>query len=266
MIKSFNAFDRLLENKKLFEGNEFLVHNIDLTSGSPDLVQARKFVKEMTGMEPPSTRNLGKLIDFCVDNYKGFNNDIDKGPLKPQVDTIKNRIKDFFKSTEIEDDLRWITADDAESAVDAAFRNVRFRDSNSNAKGLLQRFFDTFEYVSKNTNRDTEGLDVTAIKMIKWIVQEIKEVWDPSGWDAYAWGLGGDSDAILAFNKDFTNMYGDYVEALAKYAKEKDSAQQGTQPSTTAPTRSEPTATTRTTSTGSKQKQDWNRTKKLSFK
>lgn len=259
MIKRFSVFNEQLDNQRVFE-NEYLIQNITLVSGSEDLSLARKFVKEMTKKEPPPTKNLGELTNFCIDNYYGFQYPEERGALKPQVDVIKQVMKTFFASTEVEvDETKWFSPEgDDTFAVDATFRNFR----RSGFRGLLQRFFDTFWYIKTNTTETSDGLDVRARNLIKEIVQEIKEIWDPEGWDAYAWGMGGDSNAIKTFNIEFGNMYGEYAEALANLKKSgAKTAVPDKQPS--APSS---TSAPKTKTSAAKPAQDWNRSKKLSFK
>jgi hypothetical protein len=250
MIKKFEQFVIAL-NEEL--NAKYVVTNKDLLRGSDDMKLARAFIKEMTRKEAPSGMyNIGKLIDFCVDNYYGFN-DSEAKELSSSIDEIKNMIKNFFSSTEIEmDTYRELGYEDDEKGtmeVDAVFRNVRRTSDSSNARGMLQKFFETFWYIKTHTTKDSTGLDKKANDLISSIIQEIKTVWDPEGIDGW-WIIGGDSDAIENTKKYFKDVYGGYAEAKTLYLngqKPADNAAQGKTPAATS------TSTTQQNSTSAQQ-------------
>lgn len=218
MIKSFSNFS----SSRIFEGEEHLIQNMAIIPGSNDYQVVRNFIKEVTnGKLPPSNMtNILQLVKFCVDNYFAFNYPEEKGALKPAVDKIKEGIMSFFKSVELEEE--WFDAGDEGKtyAVDAVFKNTR--KGTGWGRGMLQRFFDIFWYIRTHPNETSAGLDEKANLLIREAIQEIKETWDPEGWDPYVWGLGGDSDAIKSLNRKFLEMYGGYAimrgELLAKQA------------------------------------------------
>jgi hypothetical protein len=222
MIKTFSKFNEE-STTKIYEGSEHLVSSMDIIPGTDDYQIVTKFIKEMcNGKVPPASKtNILQLVNFCVNNYFGFNYPEEKGPLKTSVDKIKESIKVFFRDTELEQD--WGTSVEGENyAVDAVFRNTR--KGAGWGRGLLQRFFDVFWYIRSNSTEDQEGLDARATSLIREIIQEIKETWDPPGMDAYypKWLLGaGDSDAIKHWNKVFLAAYGSYALDHARLMKEK---------------------------------------------
>lgn len=213
MIKKFEQFVRSL-NEDDKPNPVYIVNNTNITPGSSDLAMVRKFVTEMTKMSlPQGEKNIGRIIEFCVDNYHEFK-DKESQDLAAEVNEIKAMIKDFFANTEIEMEMLksdWFGGFGDKTKTDVTVDAV-FGKNN----GMLRLFFDTFSKTKKNTTRNSEGLDNSVYGDIKTMVQRLKEDWDPVGWDAWTW-IGGDSDAVEAFKRTLEERYGAYADAKIAY-------------------------------------------------
>jgi hypothetical protein len=212
MIKKFEQFVSSL-NESDDINHQYIVNHTNITSGSKDLTTVRNFVTEMTKMSAPQgENNIGRFIEFCVDNYHGFKGK-ESQDLAAEVDKIKEMIKSFFANTEIEMEMlksAWFGGfkkkTDTDVTVDAVFGK----------DGMLRKFFETFWKTKQTTKRNSQGLDNSVYDDIKSMVQRLKEDWDPVGWDAYTW-IGGDSNAVEAFQNTLEERYGAYADAKIAY-------------------------------------------------
>jgi hypothetical protein len=200
-------------------GNEYLVQNSSLVVGTNDDKMVRSYIRQQTGMNPPEDMtNLGELVVFCIRHYKPF---VEEEKFVPtEIKNLKLFIKSFFANTEIEQDYskaftHGVDAVDNAWIVSATFKNFA---NISGVKGILDLYLELFKYLKDRIQTNKEALDGEARRRISEIIQQVKTVWDPKGWDAFDWMFfTGDSDAIIELNKNLLDVFGKYVRAKAKY-------------------------------------------------